>query len=272
MKLQTHRPSDIRPRIVRAAGDLFHVRGIRSTTTEEIIEAAGITKVEFHQHFKSKAELADALLRYHIEELAAGTGPLKYRLDTWSDLEECFASHVEFQKRFRMTRGCPIGRLGSELREDDELVRHSLNRAFDVMMTRLECLFSREKMAGRLASNVDIEQLANFCVVIVQGAMLTGKLRVDCRCVESIFEDLLSHLKRYAKAPKAPRKRLDEDGHAKQLSTRPKTSAPRTVIKLDSQNPGDCAEEHPVNQYRAKDEARISVGNPPTLFVRRQDF
>jgi hypothetical protein len=106
-----------------------------------------------------------------------------------------------------MTRSCPIARLGSELREEDELVRHSLNLAFDLMTTKLECLFSREKMAGRLASIVDVEQLANFCVAVIQGAMLAGKIRVDSRCVERILEDLLSHLERYVRVPTAPRKR-----------------------------------------------------------------
>jgi len=207
MNSQEHRASDTRSQIIRAAGDLFHKQGVRCTSTDEIIEAVGIPKAKFCQHFKSKMELAGAVLRYHIEELAAGTGPLKYRLDTWSDLEECFASHVDFQKRFRMTRSCPIARLGSELREEDELVRHSLNLAFDLMTTKLECLFSREKMAGRLASIVDVEQLWNFCVSFIQGAMLAGKIRVDSRCVERILEDLLSHLKRYVRVPTAPRKR-----------------------------------------------------------------
>src|SRR5215472_6052642 len=102
MKLQIHRTSDMRLAIVRTAGDLFHRRGLRSTTTEEIIEAAGIAKAQFHQHFKNKAELADAVLRHYFEGLAAGIGPVKYELGSWDDLRECLHSHLEFQKRFKM--------------------------------------------------------------------------------------------------------------------------------------------------------------------------
>jgi AcrR family transcriptional regulator len=58
MKLRTQRPSDIRLGIVRAAGDLFHAQGLGSTTIDDIIEASGVAKAEFHQHFKSKSELA----------------------------------------------------------------------------------------------------------------------------------------------------------------------------------------------------------------------
>ena len=248
MSSRLHRPSDTRLQIIRAAGDLFHRRGVESTSDDEIIEAAGVGEADFHQHFKSKSELVAVVLRYHIEGLAAGTGLLKYDVRTWWDLEECLASHVEFQKLFRMTRGCPIARLGSELREEDDLVRHSLNRALDLMVTRLECFFSREKSEGRLANDVDIEQLANFCVAVIQGAMLTGKVRRNCRCVESTFEDLLSHLKRYAKTPTVRRKRLAKDRYPKQLATLAKARALTTVVELhERQNPGDSAENRLVD-------------------------
>ena len=256
MGSRLRRSSETRSQIVRAAGDLFNTQGIRCTTTDEVIEAVGIPKAEFHQHFKSRLELVDAVLRYHTEELAAGAGILKYGLDTWADLEECLASHVEFQRRSGMTRSCPIGRLGNELREEDELVRHSLNLALDLMIARLGCLFSREKMAGRLSSNVDVEQLANFCVVIIQGAMLTGKIRVDFRCVESIFEDLLNHLNRYAKVSQPRRKRVGRGRSPKPLSSLPKAPASTTLVDVhDSQDSRDFAENHLVDQSRPGDEA-----------------
>lgn len=240
MGSRLHCPSDPRLQIVLAAGDLFHRQGVESTTNDEIIEAVGVGKAEFRQYFKSKSELVEVVLRYHVEGLAAGTGLLKYDVRTWWDLEECLASHVEFQKLFRMTRGCPIGRLGSELTEEDDLVRHSLNRALDLMITRLECFFSREKREGRLANDADVEQLANFCVAVIQGAMLTGKIRGNCRSVESTFEDLLSHLKSYVRVPTAPKKR---NRRIKQPSALPKAPVPRSVVELhDSQNPGETLE------------------------------
>ena len=250
-----HSSEQARLQIVRAAGDLFHNGGAESTTIDEVVEAAGVTKTEFRQHFRCKLELVSAVLRSYFEKIAADIGPLKYDLDTWSDLQECLASHLEFQKKFKMTRGCPIGTLGSELKEGDESTRQSLGLILNLMLTRLESFFSREKVAGRLASNVDVEQLANFSVAIIQGAMLTGKIRGNCRCVESTFEDLLSHLKRYAKVPTAPGKRPGRGRKLLQPSTLPKAPGPATVFKLhDSQNPEDSAENHPVDPRRPDDE------------------
>lgn len=265
MSSRLHRPSDTRLQIIRAAGDLFHRRGVESTSDDEIIEAVGVGEAEFHQHFKSKSELVQVVLRYHIEGLAAGTGLLKYDVRTWWDLEECLASHVEFQKLFRMTRGCPIGRLGSELREENDLVRHSLNHALDLMVTRLECFLSREKREGRLANDVDVEQLANFCVAVIQGAMLTGKIRRNCRSVESTFKDLLSHLKRYARIPAVPRKRLARDRYSKQLTTPAKAPASTTLVKLhECQNPGDSLENRFVDLMSPVFEVRKEIPDEGT--------
>jgi TetR/AcrR family transcriptional repressor of nem operon len=255
MNSQQHRASDARSQIVRAAGDLFHRQGLGSTTTDEIIEAAGIAKAQFHQHFKSKPELAGAVLRYYFEGLAAGIGPVKYELDSWDDFEECLRGHIEFQRKFKMTRSCPIGTLGGELKESDDLTRQALSLILDLMLARLESFFSREKMAGRLASNADVERMANLCVAIIQGAMLAGKIGRNHRCVEVVFEDLLAHLKRYAKVSAAPRKRLEEDRHPKQVSTLPNTPAPTTAVEShDSQSPEDPAEKNPADPCRHEDE------------------
>lgn len=255
MGSRLHCPSDTRLQIVRAAGDLFHRQGVASTTADEVIETACISKTEFRQHFKSKLELVGAVLRYYFEGLAGGIGPVRYELNSWDDLDQCLASHLEFQMRFKMTRGCPVGMMGNELKEEDELTRRSLSHILDLMLARFESFFSREKVGGRLANDVDVEQLANFCVAIIQGAMLTGKIRGTCRCVESTFEDLLSHLKSYVRVPIAPKKRLGGNRRVKQPSALPKAPVPTTVVELhDSQNPAETLENHLVDQSRPANE------------------
>ena len=249
MGSRSHCPSDTRLQIVLAAGDLFHRGGVRFTTTDEVIETAGVVKTEFLKYFGCKQDLVDSVFRFYFERMAAGGCPANFEIDSWSDLEECLVSQIEFQKKFRMTRSCPMSVLGSELREEEEAMRHFLNLILDLWTTRLERFFSREKAAGRLAGNVDVERLANLCVAVIQGAMLTGKIRGNCRCVESTFEDLLSHLKRYVRVPTAPKKRLGRNRRAKQLSALPKAPVPTTAVELyDSQNPRETLENHLVDQ------------------------
>lgn len=265
MSSRLHCPLDTRLQIVRAAGDLFHRQGVESTTTDAVIETAGISKTEFRKYFKSKLMLVRAVLDNYFEGLAADVGPVNYELDSWDDLERCFATHLEFQKKFKMTRACPVGMLGNELKEGDELTRRALSHILDLMLARFESFFSREKVEGRLANDVDVEQLATFCVAIIQGAMLTGKIRRNCRCVESTFGDLLSHLKRYGKSPTVPRKRLARDRYPKQLTTLAKAPAPTTVVELrDCQNPGDSVENRFVDLTAPVFEVRKQIPDEGT--------
>ena len=56
-----------RERILLTAHDLFYRQGIRSTGIDTVIELAGVTKVTFYRHFKSKNDLIVAYLEYRHE-------------------------------------------------------------------------------------------------------------------------------------------------------------------------------------------------------------
>ena len=53
------------------------------------------------------------------------------------ELEDWFAAHIKLQKRFNMTRGCPIGAVGIEVTEHEELIRQDVALAFEVMSNKL---------------------------------------------------------------------------------------------------------------------------------------
>ena len=57
-----------RARILDAATELIYANGIRSTSADRIIEQAGITKVTFYRHFKTKTDLVVA----YLERQSAG--------------------------------------------------------------------------------------------------------------------------------------------------------------------------------------------------------
>jgi AcrR family transcriptional regulator len=56
-----------RERILLTAHDLFYRDGIRSTGIDSVIEQAGVTKVTFYRHFRSKNVLIVAYLEYRHE-------------------------------------------------------------------------------------------------------------------------------------------------------------------------------------------------------------
>jgi AcrR family transcriptional regulator len=57
-------PSAARERILGTAHDLFYRDGIRATGIDRVIAEAGVTKVTFYRHFRSKDELIREFLEY----------------------------------------------------------------------------------------------------------------------------------------------------------------------------------------------------------------
>jgi AcrR family transcriptional regulator len=58
-------PSEARARILEAAYDLFTMRRLRAVGVDQIIAKAGVAKMTFYRHFRSKEELALAVIARH---------------------------------------------------------------------------------------------------------------------------------------------------------------------------------------------------------------
>jgi AcrR family transcriptional regulator len=189
---------ETRARIIRAAADLFHRQGCRATSPDEVIEASETGKGQFYHYFRNKEGLVHEVLQSYLESIRTGTAPVNYEIDSWQDLERWFLAHVEAQKSFNMTRGCPFGTVANEVTENDELIRQDLVLIFETVRNKLATFFVKEKARGRLSEEADEGRLADFCIASVQGAMLLGKVRRNSQPVEITMREALKHLRRYA--------------------------------------------------------------------------
>ena len=190
-------------RILASAADLFHKQGVRATSPDDVIEASKTGKGQFYHYFKSKEGLVHEVLQSHLAAIKSGAAPVNYEVNSWPDLERWFQAHIELQKRFNMTRGCPFGTIGNELTEDDGLIRQDLGLLFEIMKNKLATFFVKEKAKGLLSKDANEEHLAAFCIATVQGAMLMGKIERNSQPVEIAVRQALVHLKRYAVTPKS---------------------------------------------------------------------
>ena len=202
MKKFSASDSDSRLRMVKVASDLFHKQGVRATSPDDIIEASRTGKGQFYHYFKSKEGLVHVVLEAHLEAIKAGSGPIKYEINSWKDLEKWFYSQIDWQMSFGMTRGCPIGTVANELTEEDELIRQDVSLIIELIKYKVAAFFIREKAKGHLRKDADEERLADFCIATLQGAMLVGKIRRNKRPVEMTFREALTHLKYYAISPR----------------------------------------------------------------------
>lgn len=102
-----------------------------------------------------------------------------------------------------MTRGCPFGTIGNEVTENDELIRQDLSLIFEIVKNKLAAFFIKEKARGRLTQHAKEEQMADFCIATIQGAMLLGKIKRNSQTAETTVREALTHLKHYGIIPES---------------------------------------------------------------------
>jgi len=185
-------------RIIRTAADLFHKQGVAATSPDEILAEACAGKGQFYHYFGSKEGLVHEVLQTCIAAVESGTGPVRYEVNSWQDLERWFASHIELQKSYRMTRGCPFGTIGNGVTDRDELIRQDLSHLFEIVKNKLRAFLIREKAQGRLLAEADEDRLADFCIAAIQGGMLMGKVKRSVRPAEAAAHEAVAHLRRHA--------------------------------------------------------------------------
>lgn len=201
MGAQSARGEKTRLEIIRAAADLFHARGVAATSPDDIIEASGTGKGQFYHYFKSKEGLVHAVLQNYIAQIRGGDSPFSFEIKDWADLERWFLTHLELQKKFNMTRGCPFGTIGTGITDKDELVRQDLNLIFEIMRNNLTTFFATQKALGRMRAETREEQLAEFCIATVQGAMLMGKIKRSGDSVLQTITTALNYLRELSNSP-----------------------------------------------------------------------
>jgi len=200
MRPRSAKGAETKAKIIRTAADLFHERGVGATSPDDVIEASKTGKGQFYHYFKSKEGLVHEVLQSYLKAIKTGTAPIDYEISSWHDLESWFFAHVELQRSFAMKRGCPFGTIGNEVREGDELIRQDLSLIFEVVKTKLASFFIREKAKSRLSKEAKEDQLADFCIAAVQGAMLMGKIQRSSDATEASLREAFAHLRRYAVA------------------------------------------------------------------------
>ena len=190
---KTFRGTHTKNRIVSVAKRLFHQQGVHATHVDEIAQAAGISPREFHRSFRDKHKLAQEVVLAYLAEIESGSSRLHPKLASWIDFERSLAKHVTFLNEFNMLRGCPLAIIGNELTEKNDPARQALSLVFEALTKRMTVFFRKQKTEGCLSQSIDEEQLAEFCVALIQGATLIGKVRGESEAVESVFKEVTTH-------------------------------------------------------------------------------
>ena len=175
------------------AADLFWRQGYTRTGIADILREAGVLRGSLYHFFPTKEDLLAATLEWRKEMLWPDVVQPVY--DRISDpIERVFGILDGYRRLLEMTDfrlGCPIGNLSLELGADHERIRTLLRENFDGWRDAVRA--SLDDAAGRLPAEVDRNQLADFVLVTMEGAVMLSRARRSLSC----YDDAVSSLRDY---------------------------------------------------------------------------
>lgn len=189
-----------RERILTAAAQLFHERGVHATSVDEVLAASGTGKSQLYHYFPSKAEMVRAVLAYQLDRLMVVQRPLFERLDTWEGIEDWFAFVLDFHRSRDLLGGCPIGSLAAEMADWDDELRVALARTFTEWESYLARGLEAMRSRGDLRPDARPEVLAETTLAMMQGGILMATTKKDLGTLEVTLGGVLTYLRSFAPA------------------------------------------------------------------------
>jgi TetR/AcrR family transcriptional repressor of nem operon len=175
-----------REKILYCARELFYFVGYQTTSVDDILRACGVAKSNFYYHFRTKDELALAVLDLEIAEFEGGA--LKTLSDTEQDPMERLSRFCEVllkaQAEVQQMGGCPFGNFAAALSSRDgdnrtQRFRDVLGPLFSQIQSALAACLRDGVYSGAFRHDVPTEELAMTILAAIEGLMLMTKTQRD---------------------------------------------------------------------------------------------
>ena len=182
-----------RDRLVYAALRLFAEKGYASTSVADVRQAADVHSGSLYHFFPGKQDLLLAVL----DAYRNGIDPMLLQ-PAWEGVDDpidkIFALLASYRRALLQTEcqyGCPIGSLALELHEPDPAVRELLALNFQGWVRAVRgCL---EDARDRLPENLDTNELAEFVLTTMEGAVMQARTHRNIRYFDSSVRQLRAY-------------------------------------------------------------------------------
>ncbi len=183
--------------ILDAASRLISVRGYHCTSLDDVLRESGVGKGNFYYYFKSKEELGYAILDRVVQGFVERTLEPSFGDQSQSPLAQIhrfFDRILESLRQRNCVGGCPMGNLASELSDVHEGFRQRLAEVFALWRERVSQALGQAQAQGELSARAVPDELAQFVVASIQGAILMTKVTKQIGVMEQCVTELKTHL------------------------------------------------------------------------------
>src|SRR3974390_2695162 len=146
-----------RARIVEAAANLIHERGVATTTLEDVKVAADVSGSQIYHSFPDKNELVQAVIDYQADAIVSRN---RRALSNANGVETWQKMVIAAAKRTKAKGGCALGSLAGQLAESDPDARELIAAGFDQWAAAIAHGLRSLHADGKLPSGIDPDDLA----------------------------------------------------------------------------------------------------------------
>ena len=166
MRYSKDHKAKTRARILSVAAKLFKKQGIQSTTIDQIMNRAGLTRGGFYAHFRSKQDLV-------IEIFKMKSGLLRMLSDrNGTDAEELnkqtidiFRTYLDPKNRRKVGTTCTLATMPMESARGSARIRKAYTNRLESILHKLE--------QGRNKSRVERQRLLKAAILAIGGIILS---------------------------------------------------------------------------------------------------
>jgi AcrR family transcriptional regulator len=187
-----------RDRILRAAADLMHVKGVSTTTLDDVRTASGTSKSQLYRHFPDKEVLINQVVQLQARQLIEDQRQQLQRVSSLRGLERWRDALVRRNALSDGAYGCPLGSLASELVDRDDDIRLAFARHFEEWLGLLATGLDRMRTSGVLRPDADPYRLATGLMAALQGGYLLAQTARDVAPMKIALDMAVDHVKLYA--------------------------------------------------------------------------
>jgi len=184
--------------LLETGKQIFLERGYNHTGIETVLQAAGVPKGSFYYYFKSKEDFGLQVLDRFAADIAARfasclDNPNLRPLERLRCYFEEVCARLEAQE---CRNGCLVGNLSQEMADQSEAFRQRLEAIFKEWRERYAGCLKAAQEAGELSPDLDVHELAEFCLSSWQGAILRAKAARSIQPIRAFITTLFGTLLR----------------------------------------------------------------------------
>jgi AcrR family transcriptional regulator len=171
------RGEQTRLKIISEAASLFHNQGYTATGLDQILKQAQVTKGAFYHHFRSKKDVALAV----IHEVVAGQvqrrmiDPVINASNPLIAIRNVALSLRKETPEVDLLTGCPVNNLANELALQDPEIQNALAILFDRWENAWTDALKRELKSGRPHNYKNPRELSLSLIALIEGAQAMAK-------------------------------------------------------------------------------------------------